>query len=38
MKKQAKQAIRLKKLCNEVTRILNLGLDEHYWQVTVAML
>ena len=37
MKKQTKQAIRLKKLCNEVTRILNLGLDEHYWQVTVAM-
>ena len=37
MKKETKKASRLKQLCNQARRILNLGLDEHYWQVTVAM-
>ncbi len=37
MKSKAKKASRLKQLCNEARRILNLGLDVHYWQVTVAM-
>ena len=37
MKKQTSEIISGEGLVNKVHRVLNLGLDVHYWQVTVAM-
>jgi hypothetical protein len=37
MKKQTSEVISRESLVNELKRVLNLGLDVHYRQVTVAM-
>ena len=37
MKKQTSEVISRESLVNELNRVLNLGLDVHYRQVTVAM-
>src|SRR3984893_355812 len=37
MKKQTNEVISTESLVNELKRVLNLGLDVHYRQVTVAM-
>src|SRR5580704_13935868 len=37
MKKQTSEVISGEGLVKYVRRVLNLGLDVHYWQVTVAM-